>query len=317
MINLFTVPPQPAPSTDGPSAVLSAIREGSGASGADFDYLVRTAGRESAFNPNAKAETSTASGLFQFVDQTWLRMVKTYGESVGLAAQSRAIMVDGAGRLVVADATQRAAILNLRHDPKLATAMAGFLTRENAQSLSSSLGRKVSMEELYIAHVLGASGAADLIKLSRSDPERPARALFAEAARANPALFFDRVSGQAKSLAGVRDGLAEAYHRTGGDFASLASIDDTYVDVPVEIKTDQSKSLYLLFQNKSNIRPLNAYVSEMWQSPDLATGSSRPSYFPHSATAFVAYDAHALPPLPDTHADVPLPPRRPALFVDP
>lgn len=317
MINLFTVPAQPAPSSDGSSAVVSAIREGSGASGADFDYLLKTAGRESAFDPKAKAETSSASGLFQFIDQTWLRMVKQYGAAMGLETEARAISEDRSGRLDVADAGQRAAILNLRHDPKLASTMAGFLTRENAQSLSSSLGRKVSMEELYIAHVLGASGAADLIKLSASDPDRPAQALFADAARANPALFFDRAKGQPKTLSEVRNGLADAYLKSSVDFAMLAAVDENFVDIPVEIKSDQSKSLYSLFQNRSDVTPLNPYVSALWQSPDPAALPTQPSYFPRTAMTLSAYDANALPPLPDAHADVPLPPRRPASFTSP
>lgn len=316
MINLFTVPPQPAPSSDGSSSVVSAIKAGSGASGADFDYLLKTAGRESAFDPRAKAETSSASGLFQFIDQTWLRMVKVYGAEVGLEAQARAINPDQSGRLDVADPVQRASILNLRHDPKLASAMAGFLTRENARDLSSSLGRKVSMEELYIAHVLGASGATDLIKLAASDPDRPAAPLFADAARANPSLFYDRVKGQSKSLADVRNGLADAYRNSSTEFAAFV-MDDDLVDVPVEIKTDQSKSLYALFQNRSDVMPLNPYVRDLWQSSETTDPLQKPSYFPRSSMALSVYDANALPPLPDTHADVPLPPRRPVAFESP
>lgn len=317
MINLFTVPPQQAPSADGSSAVVSAIKAGSGASGADFDYLLKTAGRESALDPRAKADTSSASGLFQFIDQTWLRMVKQYGASVGLNAEARSIYEDRPGHFEIADREQRAAILNLRHDPKLASALAGFLTRENAHELSTSLGRKVSMEELYIAHVLGASGASDLIKLSASDPDRPASPLFAEAARANPALFFDRSKGQSKTLADVRNSLADAYRNASTDFAAFAEIDDDSVDVPVEIKADQTKSLYSLFQNRSDVIPLNPYVRDLWQSSDATSAPQQPSYFPRSAMALGAYDANALPPLPDTHADVPLPPRRPSVFGNP
>lgn len=243
MINLFAVPPQPAPPSGGPSAVVSAIRDGSGASGADFDYLLKTAGRESSLDPNAKATTSSASGLFQFIDQTWLRMIKHYGASAGLSREAQLITEDRSGHMDVADPAARATILNLRHDPKLASVMAGFLTHENAAELSAALGRKVSMEELYIAHVLGASGAVDLIKLSSSDPDRPASPLFSDAARANPALFFDRTQGQSKTLAEVRNGLADAYRNTSHDFAALADIDTDYVDVPVEIKSDQSKEI--------------------------------------------------------------------------
>jgi len=317
MINLFAVPPQPTPSLDGTGAVVSAIREGSGASGADFDYLLKTAGRESALDPKAKADSSSASGLFQFIEQTWFRMVKNYGSSVGLALHAQAILEDRPGHFDVADRNQRALILNLRHDPKLASTLAGFLTRENASELSASLGRKVTMEELYIAHVLGASGAADLIKLSASDPDRPASPLFADAARANPSLFFDRSNGQSKTLAEVRNGLASSYLNARPDFAAFANIEDDLIDVPVEIKSDQSKSLFSLFQNRSDITPLNPYVRDLWQTPEPSNLPAQPSYFPRSSIALAAYDANALPPLPDTRVNVPLPPRRPAAFSNP
>lgn len=315
MINLFTVPPQSASSPDGSSAVVSAIREGSGASGADFDYLLRTAGRESAFDPQAKAQTSSASGLFQFIDQTWLRMVKRHGASVGLDQEARAIAADGSGRLTVSDPARRVAILNLRHDPKLASTLAGFLTRENAADLATSLGRKVSVEELYLAHVLGSSGAADLIKLSMSDPDRPAAPLFSDAARANPALFYDRSRTQAKTLAEVRNGLAESYRNASLDFAALVDVDQEILDIPVAIKTDQTKSLHTLFQNRSDVVPLNSYVSALWSSPQDGGSESPPSYFPAAARG--AYGSASLPPLPDARADVPLPPRRSASSSSP
>ncbi|MGL4729664.1 MAG: transglycosylase SLT domain-containing protein, partial [Bosea sp. (in: a-proteobacteria)] len=53
--------------------VTMAIRDGAAKTGTDFGYLVRTAQRESALDPNAKARTSSATGLFQFIDQTWLQ----------------------------------------------------------------------------------------------------------------------------------------------------------------------------------------------------------------------------------------------------
>ncbi|HLV85239.1 MAG TPA: transglycosylase SLT domain-containing protein [Devosia sp.] len=40
--------------------------------GVDFDYLLQTAMRESSLNPQAKAQTSSAVGLFQFLESTWL-----------------------------------------------------------------------------------------------------------------------------------------------------------------------------------------------------------------------------------------------------
>ncbi|MEG0819994.1 MAG: transglycosylase SLT domain-containing protein, partial [Brevundimonas sp.] len=56
--------------------VEAAIRRASSTTGVDFDFLMKTARRESAMNPSARAGTSSASGLFQFIEQTWLATVK-------------------------------------------------------------------------------------------------------------------------------------------------------------------------------------------------------------------------------------------------
>jgi soluble lytic murein transglycosylase-like protein len=52
--------------------VTGAIRQASRLTGASFDYLLATAQVESGFNPNSAASTSSARGLFQFIEQTWL-----------------------------------------------------------------------------------------------------------------------------------------------------------------------------------------------------------------------------------------------------
>ena len=57
----------------GLSAVVeSAVRSAAGVTGVDFGFLLRTAKRESGFNPLAHAGSSSAAGLFQFVEQTWM-----------------------------------------------------------------------------------------------------------------------------------------------------------------------------------------------------------------------------------------------------
>ena len=65
-----------------------AIRQAASETGTDFDYLWRTAKRESGLNPNARASTSSATGLFQFTNQTWLSMVERYGDKYGLETVS-------------------------------------------------------------------------------------------------------------------------------------------------------------------------------------------------------------------------------------
>ncbi|MBA4334976.1 MAG: hypothetical protein C0420_08715, partial [Methylobacterium sp.] len=168
---LFTTPQtretQPA------NPVVSAIRDGAAKTGAGFDYLLKTAQRESSLEPDAKAKTSSATGLFQFIEQTWLSMVKQEGPKQGLASYADAISETGGGRLTVADPAAREKILELRKDPQVAAVMAGALTQKNREQLAGALGRQPHAGELYMAHVLGARGLRpDQDRGSRSDPGR-------------------------------------------------------------------------------------------------------------------------------------------------
>ena len=50
--------------------IAGAIKQAAGTTGASFQYLLATAKMESDFNPTAGASTSSAHGLYQFIDQT-------------------------------------------------------------------------------------------------------------------------------------------------------------------------------------------------------------------------------------------------------
>lgn len=162
--------------------VRAAIARASRATGVDFSLLVETARRESAFNPNARAGTSSATGLFQFIDSTWLDMVARHGAEHGLGAQAAALKQG-------ADAATRREILALRTDPEISARMAAELARENAATLQSRLGRPPSAGELYAAHVMGPAGAARLIEAADQDAPSAA-AIFPREAAANRGLFY-------------------------------------------------------------------------------------------------------------------------------
>ncbi|MES1203790.1 MAG: transglycosylase SLT domain-containing protein, partial [Pseudomonadota bacterium] len=140
--------------------VRAAISRASDATGVDFSLLIQTAQRESGLNPNARANTSSATGLFQFIDSTWLDMVRRHGAEHGLGGYAQALQSGGV------DAATRRQILSLRNDPEIAARMAAELARENASALQARLGRAPSSGELYAAHVMGADGAARLIQAS-------------------------------------------------------------------------------------------------------------------------------------------------------
>jgi hypothetical protein len=184
------------------SDVLAALRAASSKTGLDFDYLLHTAMRESSLNVQAKSKTSSASGLFQFVEQTWLGLVKQYGQRYGLASYASSIQQGADGHYSVASAETKSAILALRQDPELSALMAGEGAKQTKQSLECALGRQVCGGELYAAHFFGPNGARHLIELKERNPDTRADLAFPQAAKANKAAFY-HADGTAKTISEV------------------------------------------------------------------------------------------------------------------
>jgi hypothetical protein len=172
--------------------VAGAIREAARSTGASFEYLLTAARIESNLNPAAQATTSSAKGLYQFVDQTWLATLKQAGPALGYGQYADAITQTVDGRFEVADPIQRAAIMRLRSDPAVSATMAGAYARTNAAQLSAAIGRQPTAGEVYIAHFLGSDGAAKLIKAAATQPRANAAAMYPQAAAANPGIFLNR-----------------------------------------------------------------------------------------------------------------------------
>lgn len=170
--------------------VEAAIDRASKATGVDFGFLMKTAGRESSFNPRAQASTSSAAGLFQFVEQTWLSTLKQHGAKHGYARYADLITKSSNGRYSVAGGEARRAVMDLRLDPHAASLMAGELTSDHASYLKGRVGRSPTAGELYAAHFLGPQGSAKLIEAMQTRPGVSAASLFPDAARSNKSIFY-------------------------------------------------------------------------------------------------------------------------------
>lgn len=184
------------------SAIRNAIATASQSTGIDFGYLLGQAKLESGLDANAKAGTSSATGLYQFVDQSWLRVVKAHGAEHGLGWAADAITTTASGRATVADPAMRRAILALRRDPATASMMAAEHASDNKDAIESATGRTATGTDLYIAHFLGLGGARSFLTAMQSAPDRSGAAMFPAAARANRSVFFD-ASGNARSLSDI------------------------------------------------------------------------------------------------------------------
>jgi hypothetical protein len=185
-------------------AVVAALKNAATETGSDFSYLLGTAMRESSLKTNAQSATSSAGGLFQFVDQTWLGLIKNYGAKYGLGSMAQAINVTADGRYHADNDADRGKILSLKKDPQISALMAGEYTRSTQGTMEANLGRQVCGGELYAAHFLGADGACKLIRGTVATPNASAAQLFPDAASANRDVFF-RADGSAKNLREVYD----------------------------------------------------------------------------------------------------------------
>lgn len=197
--------------------VQTAIQRAAAKTGIDFDYLLGQAKVESGFNASARARTSSASGLYQFIEQSWLAVVKNHGAEHGMGWAADGIQRNGAGRLTVSDPGLRRAILDLRNNPEAASLMAAEHASDNKDALEASLGREATGTDLYMAHFLGLGGAKQFLKAMQVSPDRNAASMFPAAAGANRNVFFNR-DGSARSL-------SEVYERFGaklGDGAGPA-----------------------------------------------------------------------------------------------
>jgi hypothetical protein len=166
--------------------------------GVDFDYLLQTAIRESSLNPSARASTSSAVGLFQFIEDTWLEVLKEEGPALGYQRYAGMIERVPDGDYTIRDSGLRQEVLALREDPQMAADLAAAFTRRNGEYLQGVFGRMPSPGELYIAHFLGARGAERMFNAGLENPDQIAAELFPRQASANRAIFYDQ--GQPRTI---------------------------------------------------------------------------------------------------------------------
>ena len=290
--------------------IAGSIKQAASTTGASFEYLLATAKMESNFNPKAAASTSSARGLFQFIDQTWLGTVKEAGAHLGYGKYADAITKDPSGGYSVSDPDARAAIMKLRDDPEAASSMAAVLTQSNSFKLTGKIGRRPTDAELYMAHFMGVGGAGKLIQNAEDNPNASAASMFPNAAAANQSIFYDR-SGSARSVSQVYSVLNTRYAaaanspvtRTamaaaGGDLsrrvtvasatpaataidnaAYLSSFPDQRNVTPVAA-TSQTASVASepifrsLFQAGERTQPISPTVQELWGSNSSVASAS-------------------------------------------
>lgn len=185
---------------------LSALvaREGLGA-GMDPAYMVRLANRESHFDPGAQSPSSSAAGLFQFTDNTWLCSLREFGPGLGISG-SDLIATTPRGVCDVFPAAERSRLLALRTDPILSTRIAAAFSLRNYGVLVSQFGRRPTGTELYVLHFLGEDAGLRFLAAYSETPTELASTFSLDGARANANIFYAR-GRRAKTVREVFDNL--------------------------------------------------------------------------------------------------------------
>lgn len=184
--------------------ITKAVYNASKQTGVDFAYLMEKASAESSFDADAKSKTSSATGLFQFIDSTWIGMVKKHGDKYGLS--DIANYIDNNGKVNNSD--HKKEILELRKDPQTAALLAAEYAADNKKHLiaNTSLTEKdIGSTELYFAHFMGAGGATSFMNELEQSPNDIAATHFPAAAKANRNVFYNHKTGAARTVQEVYD----------------------------------------------------------------------------------------------------------------
>ncbi len=220
------------------TGVQSAIQMASSRTGIDFNYLLGQAQVESGLNASARAGTSSATGLYQFIEQSWLGVVKNHGAEHGMGWAADSITRNASGKYVVSDAGVRRQILDLRKDPAAASLMAAEHASDNKDQLAAALDRDVTGTDLYMAHFLGLGGAKKFLSAMEGNADRSAASLFPAAARANRGVFY-AADGSARSLGEVYERFAAKLDKgaavSGGTGLASAAMDALKLDPGMEV----------------------------------------------------------------------------------
>lgn len=175
--------------------IVRAARE----TGADPVLLMAIADKESSFATEVKAKTSSATGLFQFIEKTWLQVVRDFGAQHDLVKEAKAIVWAG-DSLVIDNDKERERILDLRRDPYLSAVLAAEMLKRDRMRIARRIGRELTHGETYLAHFLGPDGAERFMTQMASAPKSSAAELLPRPAAANKSIFFAQEQGKAKAL---------------------------------------------------------------------------------------------------------------------
>lgn len=156
--------------------------------GVDPGMMTAFAAVESSLNPNAKASTSSASGLFQFTNATWREQLSKHGRKYNLNPNTSPT------------------------DITASTLLAAEYMKENIKRIKS-IKPDINITDVYLTHFLGAGGARMFLS---ADPNTIAARILPKFARSNKAIFYD--NGRALTVGQIYSNLSSKLGATASRF---------------------------------------------------------------------------------------------------
>jgi hypothetical protein len=147
------------------SALKDTILAASQMAGVDPKLMAAMAAVESGFDYKIPAPTGSATGLYQFVSDTWTWMLKKHGAKYGIAPNAS------------------------RTDPRANALMGAEYLKTCLNEMQGKLGREVTDTDIYMGHFMGPVTGR---KFLQSDPSANASQLFPKEAKSNPNIFFTK-----------------------------------------------------------------------------------------------------------------------------
>lgn len=224
--------------------------------GMDEKLMAVIAAIESGFNTTAKAGTSSATGLFQFIKSTWDYMVKNYGPKYGIGPNTPP------------------------SDPRANALMGGEFLKMNMTKIAPVLGRAPTYTDLYLAHFLGDGGAKKFIQAMNQNPGQGAADIFPKESQANKTIFFEP-SGRPRSLQDVYSHFTSMINQKAKAFkidvaSAPAAANDSSVKGPALVATTTTATPANATQTNKPAQPVTpaAPVTPVAQATAQATGKS-------------------------------------------
>ena len=213
-------------------ALIDALFTATQETGVSFELMAIKAMIESNLGANTIAAKSTARGVFQYIDSTWLSLIKRHGKHIGYASYADALEYDPKTKRYNTyknASISHEDILNLRDDAKASALIKAYqIIDEQAVLKEYKEGNAPTITDHYIMHMLGLPLSRTFYRLKNSNsPILPANlknGMFSQAIALNPYFFYDK-NKNALSAPQIYERFANT---TGAKIDALRAIDKRY-----------------------------------------------------------------------------------------